>query len=274
MATAPYAPATARSYPYRAPAADHRFAATMAIAMALVVLAGFSTQFLAGRSTFASPFRVHAHAVIFMGWVLIFVAQSWFATRGPMAFHRTLGWIAVGWMSLMVVAAMTVMLATTRNGTVPFFFQPQEFLIANPLSLLGFVGLTGAAVVMRRRTDWHARLHICGMTMIMGPAFGRMLPMPLLIPYAFESAGLAAALFPLAGAVRDRRALGRVHPAWWVGLAVLATIVVLPNLLAPTAFGDRLYAAAVAGHPGANIPGMEFAPPPSGLLITGRGPAN
>lgn len=257
---------------YEEPAREERFFSTLAMVMALVIVAGFSTQFLMGRSTFASPVRVHVHAVAFMGWVGLFVAQSWLATRGPLALHRKLGWIAAAWMALMVPAAMTVIVVTLRNGTAPFFFQPQEFLIANPLSMFSFVAFTIAAIVMRKRTDWHARLHICGMTMITGPGFGRLLPMPLLIPYAFEAAGVAASMFLFAGMIRDKRKFGRVHPAWFIGLAGLATLIVLPNLLAPTAFGDRLYAATVAGTPGESVPGMEFAPPPVGPLMTGRNP--
>ena len=252
----------AATAPYEEPAREERFFATLAIFMALVIVAGFATNFLAGRSTFASPPRVHIHAVAFMGWVTLFVTQSWLATRGPLALHRKLGWIAAAWMAVMVPAGFAVMLAVVRNGTAPFFFQPQEFLIANPLSMFAFVGFTIAAIVMRKRTDWHARLHICGMTMIMGPGFGRILPMPLLMPYAFEAAGAAAVVFLIAGMVRDQRKLGRVHPAWWLGLAGMATLTVLPNLLSPTAFGDRLYRAVTAGTPGAEVPGMDFAPPP------------
>jgi hypothetical protein len=270
MATIPAVFASATPSARRAAASDHRFAATMAIIMAVVVLAGFSTQFLAGRSTFASPLRVHLHALVFMGWVAIFVAQSWLATRGPLALHRKLGWLAVGWMIVMVAAALVVMVAVVRQGTTPFFFKPQQFLIANPLSLLGFVGLTGAAVARRKQTAWHARLHICGMTMIMGPAFGRLLPMPLLVPYAFEAAGVAAALFPIAGMVRDRRHLGAVHPAWWYGLGTLVFVIVAPSVLAASPVGDWLYATTVAGSPGAAVPGLEFAPPPDTPLRTGR----
>lgn len=256
--------------PRDAVASDERFAATMAIVMAAFVIAGFSTQYLMGRSTFAAPLRVHIHAVAFMGWVAIFVTQSWLATRGPLALHRKLGWIAAAWMVLMVGAGLTVMLAVVRGGNAPFFFRPQEFLFANPLSLLGFVVLTGAAISMRKQTDWHARLHLCGMTMIMGPAFGRLLPMPLLIPYAFESAGIAAAAFPIAGMIRDKRVLGRVHPAWLIGLATLAGAVLTADLIAQTPFGDRVYASVTAGTPGAAVPGMEFAPPPDTPLRTGR----
>lgn len=255
---------------YEEPAREERFFGTLAILMALVIVAGFTTQFLAGRSTFASPLRVHVHAVAFMGWVALFVAQSWLATRGPFALHRKLGWIAAAWMALMVPAALWVIVVALRNGTSPFFFQPQEFLIGNPLSMFLFVGFTIAAIAMRKRTDWHARLHICGMTMIMGPGFGRLLPMPLLIPYAFEATGMVALVFVFAGMIRDKRKFGRVHPAWWMGVAAMATLMVLPNLLAPTAFGEWLYTSTVAGSPGEAVPGLEFAPPPSGPLLIGK----
>lgn len=46
----------------------------LAVVMALVVVAGFSLQVAMGRSSFEAPLLVHAHAVVFMGWVVI----SWF----------------------------------------------------------------------------------------------------------------------------------------------------------------------------------------------------
>lgn len=256
--------------PYDEPVLAERFFGKMAIAMAIVVVLGFSTQLAMGRSTFASPLRVHFHAVMFMGWVAIFVTQSQLATRGPLALHRKLGWLAVGWIGLMLIAAFTVIIAMARNGTVPFFFQPQHFLIADPLTLVGFVGLTGAAIAMRRRTDWHARLQMGGMTLLTGPAFGRLLPMPLLAPYAFEAAGAASSVFLLAGMVRDWRRSRSVHPAWWVGLATLVGMLLAAQLIAHSALGDAIYRTTVAGYPGEQVAGMELAPPPGTPLRTGR----
>ncbi len=256
--------------PFGAPARSGRFFGLLAVAMALTVVAGFSTQVTMGRSTFASPLRVHIHAVIFMGWVAIFVAQTWLATRGPIALHRRLGWLAMGWMVLMVLAALNVIVAMARNGTVPFFFTPQQFLIGDPLTLVGFVGLTVAAVRLRKRTDWHARLQICATMMLMGPAFGRLLPMPFMTPYAFEIACLAGAVFPLAGIVRDARRGRSVHPAWGVGLATLVAVLVLTNGIAYSSFGDRIYAAVVAGYPGEQVPGLAYPSPPTTALRTGR----
>lgn len=255
---------------YDEPLRDERFFSNLAIVMAMVVVAGFSIQFLMGRSTFASPLRVHAHAVLFMGWVAIFVTQANLATRGPLGLHRRLGWLALGWIALMMVAAMVVIVAMTRNGTVPFFFQPQHFLFADPLTLVCFVAMTAFAVRKRRETDWHARLHIGAMTLLTGPAFGRLLPMPLLTPWAFEAAGLATTTFLFAGMVRDWRRSRAIHPAWWFGFAALAVNLVGAQLLAHSPVGDAVYRAVVAGYPGEHVAGMEFPPPPVSTLRTGR----
>lgn len=252
------------------PAVAERFALKMAIAMALTVVLGFSTQLAMGRSTFASPLRVHLHAVVFMGWVAIFVTQSYLATRGPLALHRKLGWLAAGWVVLMTTMGFVVTVTMARNGTVPFFFMPQQFLIADPLTVLMFAGITAAAVINRKRTDWHARLHICGMALIIAPAFGRLLPLPLLSPYALEAATMATLVFPLAGMIRDKRKLGRVHPAWLTGAAAIIGTILLFDLIAYSPLGDAIYHAATAGSPGAAVPGLAFAAPPSGGLITGR----
>jgi hypothetical protein len=227
-------------------------------------------QLLMGRSTFASPLRVHVHAVLFMGWVAIFVLQSQLATRGPLALHRKLGWLALGWIALMLAAAMTVIVAMARNGTVPFFFTPQHFLLADPLTLVGFVGLTAGAIMLRKQTDWHARLHMCGMAMLTGPAFGRLIPMPLLVPWAFEAAGAASTLFILTGMIRDKRHSGAVHRAWWFGLATLVGTLALARVLSASPVGEAIYQATVAGYPGAAVPGLEYGQPPATPLRTGR----
>jgi hypothetical protein len=241
---------------------DDRFFLWSAFAMAAVIVLGFSFQLAMGRSSFAAPPLVHAHAVVFMGWVGIYVLQTIFAVTGNRVLHKRLGWIAAGWMGLMLVMGLAITVTMARNGRVPFFFQPQQFVIFNPLTLIGFLACSGTAIAMRRRTDWHRRLHLTGMAMILGPGFGRLLPMPLLIPHAFEAAFGAGMIFPITGAIADWRRNGRVHPAWLWGLALMMAIWVLADLVTFSALGDRLYAAAVAGSPGAGVPGLAFPPPP------------
>lgn len=250
-----------------APAQSHtseadNFFRTLAILMAVTVVAGFSVQFLAGRSSFAARPLVHMHGLAFMAWVGLFVTQAWLATHGPISLHRRLGWIGAVWVVVLLVMGSLISIDVTQRGTAPFFFQPQNFLIANPLSAIVFAALAWTAIRLRRQTDWHMRLHICAMTAIIGPAFGRLLPMPLLIPYAFEIAGLVGLLFPIAGMIRDWRKYGRVHPAWYWGVGAFLAVIPVSHLIANSAMGDAIYAAVTAGHPGAAVPGLEFAPPP------------
>jgi hypothetical protein len=249
---------------------DRRFFLGAAIAMTLVIVAGFSTQLAAGRSTFYSPPLVHAHAIVFMGWVTIYLTQNVLAATDRMEIHRRLGWLAAGWMIPMIVLGFGVTIAMVRRGQVPFFFRPLQFLVFDPLSLIAFVGLTGAAIALRHRTDWHRRLHLCGMSMLMGPGFGRLLPMPLLPPYAWEASFAAGLLFPLAGMVYDLRRSGHVHPAYRWGFLAMLSALVLIEAIAYSPVGQALYRVVTADSPGARVAPLQFGPPPPGTLVTGR----
>jgi len=249
---------------------DERFFLRGAIVMTIVIIAGFSLQLAMGRSTFASPPRVHAHAVVFMGWVAIYLLQNIFVATNRMALHRRLGWIAAVWMVAMVVMGFVVTIAMVRLGHVPFFFRPLQFLVFDPVAVLTFAGLTTAAIILRKRTEWHRRLHFCGMTILLAPAFGRLLPMPLLQPWAWEAAFVVPLLFPLAGMWADMRRDGRVHPAWYWGMATILASFVVVEAVTYSPVGTAIYRSATEGSPGAAIPPLDFAPPPEGPLMTGR----
>ena len=263
--------ATLIDRPLAPPAGDERFFLGAAIAMTLVIFAGFSTQLAMGRSTFYSPPLVHAHAIVFMGWVVIYLLQNVLVATNRIGLHRRLGWVAAGWMLPMIVLGFGVTIAMVRRGQVPFFFQPLHFLVFDPLSLLTFASLTGSAILLRNRTEWHRRLHLCGMAMLMGPGFGRLLPMPLLQPWAWEASFAAALIFPVAGIVADLRRTGHVHAAWRWGLLTMIGGFVLIEAITYSGVGQVLYRVVAADSPGAAVPPLEFAPPPAGHLITGRG---
>jgi len=243
---------------------DRGFFMGGAAVMVAVIVAGFSLQFAMGRSSFSAPLLVHAHAVVFMGWVAIFLLQTLFATSGRTALHKRLGWIGAVWVAPMLVLGCLVTVAMVRRGQVPFFFKPLQFLVFDPMSLFAFAGLTAAAIALRRRTDWHRRLHFCGMAMLLGPGFGRLLPMPLFIPWAWEATVAASLLFPLVGAMVDLRRDGRVHPAWGWGVAAMLGALLLTEVVTYSPLGGALYDAVSAGSPGADVPPLAFpAPPPA-----------
>ncbi len=249
---------------------DERFFLKSAIIMAICIVAGFSFQLAMGRSTFASPIRVHIHAVLFMGWVAIYLTQNLLVATDRIHLHRRLGWLAAAWMVAMVVSGTIVTVAMVRAGVVPFFFQPLHFLVFDPVAVLTFAGLTTAAILLRRRTEWHRRLHFAGMTILLAPAFGRLLPMPLLQPWSWEATVAVTLLFPVFGMWADVRRSGQVHPAWWWGVSAILGSVLLTQAITYGPLGPNIYDAVTAGYPGATVPPLEFASPPEGPLMTGR----
>ncbi len=249
---------------------DGRFFLNSAFAMAAVIVAGFSLQLAMGRSSFASPPLVHAHAIVFMGWVALYVAQNYFVATGNTVMHRRLGWIATGWIVAMVVLGCLVTLAIVRRGQVPFFFQPLQFLIFDPVSVFTFAGLSAAAIVLRRQTGWHRRLHFCGMALLLGPGFGRLLPMPLLPPWAFEATFVATLIFPIIGVIADRRRSGRVHPAWGWGIGTMVASLLVVEVVSYSAVGLAIYDRVTAGTPGASVAPLAFPASPADGRVTGR----
>jgi hypothetical protein len=70
-------------------------------------------------------------------------------------------------------------------------------------------------------------------------------------------------VFPLAGAIRDLRRRGKVHPAWlWgIGAIVGGQIFVLAIIHSPA--GDALCRLATQGSPGAAVAPMAYPPFPA-----------
>lgn len=250
MATLGQAPARARG--------DDGFFLTMAFVIAGIVVSGFSLQLAMGRSSFASPPLVHAHAIVFMGWMGIYLLQNWFATRGPVALHRRLGWIAVAWVAVMVVLGPLTAITMARQARVPFFFQPLHFVVFDSVDVFAFAALVFSGVALRRHTHWHRRLNYCGMALLTGAAFGRLLPVPLLMPWAYHAAFFCSLMLPVAGVVADLRRDGRVHPAWFWGIGGMLVGELLTDIIVHSPLGLAFYRVITAGSPGAAVAPLAF----------------
>ena len=242
---------------------EHRFFFYSACAMAATIVAGFSLQWLMGRSTFLAPLHVQIHAWLFMGWTGFYVFQTHLITSGARAQHRRLGWIGAVWASLLVPVGIYTTVVMVREGHVPFFFTPAYFLVMNPITVLTFAGLLWAGIAMRRRTEWHRRLIYCGMSMLLAPAFGRLLPAPLLIPWVGVWLCGVLLLFPLAGVAADWRTRGRVHPAWWVGIGTIVGAQLVIEIVGRSALGLSIAELATAGSIGGTLPLDAFPPFPA-----------
>ena len=160
----------------------------------------------------------------------------------------------------MVVLGTAMIVVSMRRTGGPFFFAQNEFLISNPLLLLCFAGLVGTALAQRRYTGWHRRMMFAAMAILTGPGFGRLLPMPFLIPWAWWISIAASLIFPAIAIGRDIHRNGHIHPAWfWSVGAVLATQGVA-DLIAYSDAGVTFTRGVLEGSPGADRPMEAFLP--------------
>lgn len=247
--------------PRTAEQAERRFFLIMALAMAGTIVAGFMLNLAMGRSSFAVPLAYHAHGVVFMGWVALYLTQAITIATGRRALHIRLGKIAYAWIPLMVAMGVVIMVTVARRNGGPFFFAINEFLISNVMLLLCFGGLALWALRRQRHNGWHRRLLLCAMAILTGPGLGRLLPMPLFMEWAWTISFAVTLIFPAIAIVADLRRRGRVHPAYWWGTGLYVGTFMISMLLAFSPIGYALTDAVIAGTPGGERPVEAFLPP-------------
>jgi len=245
----------------QSPTEDVRFFKTMAAIMCSVTAAGFVFQLAMGRSSFDAPWQYHVHGVIFMSWLGLYLVQHWTASRGKFALHAQTGKAAYFLIPTMVVAGLLIMVTVARRNGGPFFFNVSEFLISNSALLLCFGALAWWALRVQRHIGWHRRLMLCAMAILTGPGIGRLVPAPLLIPYAWFIITAATWVFPIIGIIADKRNLGRIHPAYLWGLGLYVGAFALSTAFAYSQAGIALTEWIIAGSEGANRPIEPFFPP-------------
>jgi len=239
---------------------EQKFFFVMACVMAATIVAGFSFDLMTGRSSFALPLIVHVHALVFFGWVALYLTQNALVFTGSIALHKRLGWLSVLWVPMMVALGIIMTVGSLRMHGGPPFFDMNEFLFSNSVQVIAFAALVYTAVAMRKRTDWHRRFMLTGMAILTGPGLGRLLPMPFLIPYAWWLVMAIAMIFPVIGMIADRRRTGRVHPAWLVGLGIVFAAQVVADAVAYSPLGYAVTKQVVAGTPGADRGMKAFFP--------------
>lgn len=253
MATIPFSADTDRG--------EARFFFTMACVMAATIVAGFGFNAAVGRSSFGAPLLVHIHAWVFMGWVGLYLAQNALIFSGNVALHRRLGWLSALLIPAMVVMGLLITRHSLQTTGGPPFFDQNQFLISNPIQLLGFAGMVGWAVASRKNTGWHRRLMFCAFAMLTGPGVGRLLPMPFFIPFAWYVSIFLPLVFPMIGMLADKRRYSSIHPAWYWGIGIVVGLQVVADLIGYSPLGYQFTEWFLAGTPGAERQMEAFFPP-------------
>lgn len=228
MATAAAAPASS-SYVDSQP-----FFVRLSWILAAIIVVAFAQNAAFGRVNIpAIPVWVHLHGLLMLSWLGLFVTQNRLAASGNLALHRRLGWIGAFLVCAIVgVACFTGVMSLALHRFPPFFSAPY-FLALTLIDTIGFGGLVLAGVTNRRDTESHRRLIMGGTIIILDPAFGRILPSPLIGGELTEWIIMVIQLGVVGLiALNDRKTLGRVHAATFSVAVVIALTHVVVSLAA------------------------------------------
>ena len=212
---------------------DQRFFTRLAIALALFIVVAFGQFAMRGVVDYrAAPFWVHLHGGVMLAWLALFVGQNALVERRAIAMHRRVGRLGVVLALVVALTASSTGYWAVAMGRQPPFFPPAYFVALTQVTAVFFMALVFWAVSLRRNTQWHRRLMFASLILILEPALGRVLPLPLMMPWG-EWAVLVVQLGVFLVILRhDRAVLGGIHPATWAGMAIVTVQHVVIESLA------------------------------------------
>ncbi|MEO0589473.1 MAG: hypothetical protein AAFZ11_02810 [Pseudomonadota bacterium] len=224
------------SYPVRMDD-DARFMRVIGLIFLAITFGGFVQSYfipLANGEFVAVNEWMHPHAVVSFAFAALFVAQPWLILERNWRWHKYIGWVLGAMVLGAVVTGVAVQLAmwptvpedeTNRSSAAFRLFQLLPTL----------AGFFVAAILMRKRQDWHWRLMFHAAYAPMGTALGRFVRM---VPDLPAGGGPVLSGLLLVGliamAVSDKVRYGRVHAANWIGLAFYIITVPLSLWIANT----------------------------------------
>lgn len=203
----------------------HFFYIASVIYMSVLVIIGFWPTYF-GLLFSEFPVRhwsMHAHALIFIGWLLLLLVQAYLVASKNVKIHRKLG-VAGGFYGILMVifglvAAFMLPLARIESGEWTLD-RGASFLIHPLGDLMVFIAFFIPALYYRSKAEIHKRLILIASLMLVYPGIARI-GMDQTPEYILW-------LLPLlAGAALDLFFKKKIHIVYFIGIAGLLLSVVV-----------------------------------------------
>lgn len=209
----------------------------IALFFAAIVAWGFWKTYFAPLlgGTAEHAWLIHIHAAVFVGWVLLFIAQAAVVVAGRVRLHRQIGAAGMLYGALVFVVGLYVSVGSpalrVRTG-----FYPLEvgalIVLYNLTDMLLFGVFLAAAFVSRGRPDVHKRWIVSATAALGGAAIGRVIQGGSL---EYLLMWLAPVLAVMAIDLATRR---RIHPVPLVSGALIVVAFFKVQLFAAPVWRD------------------------------------
>ncbi len=191
--------------------------------MALIAVAGFWPSYFgplfAGTSEHAPV--IHLHAVVYAGWLVLFITQASLVSNNRAVLHRRLGKGGAVYGVLMIMVGLLVTFSRFATRIEAGRLEEAQRALLYPLTdMLIFPVFFGAAIAYRKKPEIHKRLMVVASTYLLVAAALRL---PFLGSPRSQVLFLAIWLSPIfLGMIYDFISRRMVHPVYVIGVAVLA----------------------------------------------------
>jgi hypothetical protein len=214
-----------------------RFFAIIALALAAIIVAGFTRTFYL-RAFFELPpltTLVHLHGIVFSAWLVLFVVQTQLIAHHNYRLHQKLGIAGVMLAALVVVVGVaTALIAAPDPRMRPMGFTGQQFLIFPLSGIVIFAVCVAAAITLRKRSALHKRLMVLGMIAVLGPPVARLIRLGELGDHFLVVQTSVTAAFVLWALLHDWFKNRIVHPVFAIGGAIVVLVWPLRAAIART----------------------------------------
>ncbi len=169
---------------------------------------------------------IHLHAVVYSGWLALFITQAVLAARGRIALHMKIGRFGMLYGVLVILVGLATAFSQfgSRIGAGKLA-EAQGMLFGPFTDMLVFAPFLAAAWIYRRRPEIHKRLITVATTMLLIAAVSRMPPFRDGLTVSDYPLYLAVWLSPIYTAMLyDWFKRRIVHPVYLLGMVTLALV--------------------------------------------------
>lgn len=225
---------------------DRRLYTGVAIGMALIIFIGFAQTYYLKFLFGTPPLRLllHVHGMVMTAWIALFFVQVRLIAAGRRDLHRRLGVAGAVLAGLAIVLGAAVAVSQGHIHLInndPAVDPPLVFLPVPVGVLILFGTFVAAAILLRRRADYHKRLMALACLSILLPGIDRL-------PFQFIQTVDQSVLFGLNDLcvviciAYDTFKTRRLHPVWVWGGGLIAGVQILTLMVRHTAAWLRIAA--------------------------------
>lgn len=196
-----------------------RFYLAVTLILFAIVVRGFWPTYFGPllRGGVVRPWIIHLHGAVFVGWMVLLLAQVALVATGRVRAHRRVGNAGIAYgalvlgLGLLVSFAAPVLHIRAGEWTVD---EAAAFLLLPLVDMVLFAGFFGAAIAWRRKPETHKRLILAATVALAFAAVARMFETLLPIFLLWLAPMFAAMAY-------DRYSRGRVHPVYFASVAIM-----------------------------------------------------